>query len=67
MAYQLAAYDTMLLENDVPVKSWMILRIGRDETEGFEVKQFNDIEPYWFVFEAALHLYQAIEKVGGRR
>lgn len=67
MAYQLAAYDTMLMENDVPVEQWMILRIGRDETEGFEVKQFTDIEPYWFVFEAALKLHWAIEKTGGRR
>ena len=36
--YQTAAYYQLLIENGVPVEAVRILRIGREETEGFEDK-----------------------------
>jgi hypothetical protein len=66
MGYQLAAYDRMLIEEGIICKKWMIVRIGRDEKEGFEVKSFDVIEDYWDVFRDALNLYHSIQKCKGR-
>lgn len=43
MVYQLSAYETLLEEvKTIYVDNAIILRIGRDETEGFEVKSFSE-------------------------
>lgn len=37
--YQLGGYKELLIENKYKTKRYIILRLGRDETEGFEVKE----------------------------
>lgn len=43
-AYQLAAYRELLRESGRDVQGCRIVRIGRDETEGFEDRVFSDTE-----------------------
>lgn len=62
MGYQLAAYDYLLGEDGINCEAWMILRIGRNDKEGFEVASYDDVELDWFVFEAALNLVNAIAR-----
>lgn len=60
MVIQLAAYDQLINEqiNGV-VKSAKILRVGRDETEGFDVRDFTDkLTPAWRIFKHLLGIYQ---------
>jgi hypothetical protein len=59
-AMQVAAYENLISEvEDIWVESRMILRIGRDEDEGFEVKMFHDrqINKAWRQFMALLDYY----------
>jgi hypothetical protein len=63
MAYQLAGYHYLSVENNLTPQHWMIVRIGRDDKEGFEVRSYDNIEPYWEVFKAALSLYKSIARV----
>jgi hypothetical protein len=43
MFYQLGGYGNLLIENNYPVERHMILRLGRNEEEGFEVKERIDL------------------------
>jgi hypothetical protein len=56
MEIQLSAYNALL---DTPAIAWQILRIGRDETEGFEVRQYtsNQMETAWAIFKNLLQIY----------
>lgn len=65
MICQLAAYTKLLQENNYPVNMTQILRIGRDETEGFEVQQKSlvELKPYWNKFKAALDVYRADQEI----
>jgi len=56
--YQLAAYQSLLIENGFAVNSALILRVGRDESEGFEVKEAGDLQKDWQIFEHALEIYK---------
>lgn len=60
---QLAAYAHLLCENmDQPAPvSCMILRIGRDESEGFEVRPYTEeqIGKAWVRFQHLLNYYHA--------
>ena len=49
MLTQLAAYRQLLTENGHLVEKAKILRIGRDETEGFEERTIIDFTNYWEV------------------
>jgi len=59
--YQLSAYEGLLKENGFSVANVTILRIGRDEEEGFETRTLkanssklkNDFE----IFKSCLHIY----------
>ena len=62
---QLSAYNKLLKEHDFPVQKIRVLRIGRDETEGFEeqIKTIKQLKPYWEAFKGALGVYYAQKKI----
>jgi len=53
MGVQLSAYRQLLIESGHNIEQCMILNIGRDETEDFQEKKYENIEKYWAIF---LHL-----------
>lgn len=55
--FQLAAYEYLLKEHGHEVKQRRILRIGRDETEGFEERGVPDTSKYFEVFKHLLSVY----------
>lgn len=55
---QLAAYKQLLTESGHKVKKCRILRIGRDETEGFEERVADRIDKYFSVFKHLLEVYK---------
>lgn len=55
--YQLAAYKQLLWENGHDIDSARILRIGRDELEGFEERTMVDLSKHWQVFQSCLSIY----------
>lgn len=65
MWYQVAAYEQLLLENDYPVDGVRILRIGRDENEGFEDQVLRERERDFCIFYHCLKVYEL--RRGGRR
>lgn len=54
---QVATYFHLLKENGYAADSIKILRIGRDETEGFEEKTIKDCETGWQIFLRCLDIY----------
>lgn len=54
---QLAAYRELLEENGYTVERCRILRVGRDETEGFEERTVTDTRKYFEIFRALLNVY----------
>jgi len=57
MKHQVVAYDRLLKESGhVPDELW-ILRVGRDETEGFEAARIGNEGVHWRVFLACRDLY----------
>ena len=61
---QVAAYKELLVENGHPVEQVMILRVGRDETEGFEHRSISDTRLYWEIFQSLLNVYYLKRKLG---
>jgi len=57
MLYQAAAYKELLKEAGHPVDEVRILRIGRDEAEGFEERRLRDTRQYWKIFKLLRELY----------
>ena len=57
MMYQLAAYEQLLAEDRHSVEIIRILRIGRDEDEGFEERQVGDTSKYFDIFKHCLAIY----------
>lgn len=57
MFFQLAAYEELLKEHGYPVEQRRILRIGRDETEGFEERSIPDTGKYFDIFKHLLSVY----------
>lgn len=58
---QLAAYKNLLLENEFrPVEQVRILRVGRDESEGFDQKiiPVNDLQKHWELFLLCRQAYE---------
>jgi len=64
MIYQLAGYKQLLVENGHKVEGTMILRIGRNETEGFEEKTLYGLEDAWTIFLNCLTIYKTKQKAG---
>ncbi len=62
MFYQLAAYYLLLKENGHSVDYSMILNIGRDETESFDMKKRVDLSTEALIFSHALSIYNLQNK-----
>lgn len=58
MVYQLAAYKQLLEEYGYKVDAVKIVRIGRDEQEGFEEREFQRLDKAWQVFWHLLQIYE---------
>lgn len=61
MITQLAAYRQLLIENGYPVKKVQLLRIGRDESEHYDLKAnitAKHLQPHWKKFKACLTIYE---------
>ena len=66
--FQLAAYKQLLEEEGHKVDQCIILRLGRNEEEGFETKIMTDLTMQFEVFLSCLKIYQlkkAIKKMYG--
>ena len=61
---QLSAYKNILEEAGYEVKTCKILRVGRDETEGFEERTVTDTRDYFTIFLDLLEIYNLKKKVG---
>ena len=61
--YQIAAYNQLCWINDIEIQGVRIIRIGRDQGEGFEDKIISSEELQYgeYVFNCALQLYYAID------
>ena len=57
MAYQLAAYIKLAESKGYKIDNARILRVGRDETEGFEEKVYTDLSKQWKLFMNCLEIY----------
>jgi len=57
MVYQLAAYRQLLIEHGYAVDNVRIVRIGRDESEGFEERIFGNLDKAWQVFWHLRQIY----------
>ena len=55
---QLAAYKELLVEQGYLIDKCRILRIGRDETEGFEERVITVTDKYFKIFENLLNVYK---------
>ena len=58
MLYQLAGYKQLLIEHGLKVDNARILRIGREESEGFSEKMAGDLKCEWNIFEHCLEIYK---------
>ena len=57
MMHQVAAYRQLLVENEYPVDQVMIIRIGREDDEGFETRVVGNLEKHFSVFEHCLAIF----------
>jgi len=60
---QLAAYKNLLEENKYIVEQVMILRIGRTDDEGFEVRKQNNLETEFELFKHLREVYELKKKL----
>ena len=63
---QLAAYAELIKEAGLPVEQVRILRVGRDETEGFEERSVPDTRKYFQIFQNLLEIYYIKKELGWR-
>lgn len=63
MFVQLAAYKHLLEENGYPVHDTRILRVGRDESEGFEDCHKPDLMAHWELFKCLRQAYELQKKI----
>jgi len=57
MAYQLAAYIKLAEGLGHKIDNARILRVGRDESEGFEEKVYTNLDKQWKLFMNCLNIY----------
>ena len=62
---QVAAYWSLLLEHGYKVSGALILRIGRGEDEGFEIKPVTNLEANWELFTHCLAIYELQKQLKG--
>lgn len=58
MLYQLAAYKQLLEEHGYKTEEVRILRIGRNEEEGFEERKMIDLKKHFEIFRSCLNIYK---------
>ncbi len=63
MMYQLAAYRQLLIDNGHQVDQCRILRIGRDEDEGFEERVKNSLFSELNLFSHCLEIYKLQKEI----
>ena len=63
MFFQLAAYQALLSEAGYDIANARILRIGRNDTEGFEQKIMVDLSKQWQIFLYCLRIYNLKKEV----
>lgn len=61
--FQLAAYRQLLNEEGNKVDQCIILRLGRNEEEGFETKTMTDLSKQFEVFLSCLKIYQLNKEI----
>lgn len=66
MVIQLAAYKALLEEQGYVVNQTRILRIGRDENEGFEERQFNNLDKALELFHHCREIYRLQKEINLR-
>lgn len=61
---QLVSYSKLYAENyGTNIDRHIIIRIGKESQGDFEVREYAELEKYWDVFTACLHLYYAKQKL----
>lgn len=63
MIIQLSAYEQLLFDNKYVVDKSRILRIGRDETEGFEDRVTTNLDKQWYLFKHCIAIYQLQKEI----
>ena len=63
MIYQLAAYKALLSEHKHIINQARILRIGRDDIEGFEEKQFINLDKAFELFLCCKRIYELQKEI----
>lgn len=61
--YQLSAYEQLLAEHGYNWEITKILRIGRDEIEGFEERTIGKLDKQWEIFLACKKIYELRKEV----
>jgi hypothetical protein len=61
--YQLAAYENLLAEHGHRFDRTMVLRIGREEAEGFEVRDIGNLDKHFAIFKHCLAVYNLQKEV----
>ena len=66
---QVAAYWSLALEHSYEVSEVLILRIGRDADEGFEIRPVMNLRDNWELFTHCLAIYELQKqlKKGGKK
>jgi hypothetical protein len=63
---QVTGYKMLLEENGHKVDKAILLRVGRDESEGFETKELSQFAPYEKIFTNLLEIRELKNKVNWR-
>jgi len=63
MFYQVAAYKQLLTEHKKEVNQVRIVRIGREESEGFDDHKVVKLDDYWNIFFYCLNIYNTKKKI----
>lgn len=64
---QVAAYKRLICETQkTEVRNVIILRIGRDEQEGFEVRKIDSLTKHFEIFKHCLSIYNLKKEVRGK-
>ena len=58
MRYQVAAYRVLLIDSGRHGHQALIIRVGRDDTEGFQVERVGDLDKLYLVFSHCLDIYR---------
>lgn len=61
--YQLSSYRQLLIEAGHTIDNVRILRIGREESEGFEERVVKNLDREWQIFLACLKIYNLKKEI----